>query len=256
MLQIRQAQMDIFRSQPRLDFERQMARYLECYFPFEAANADLERWVRAGLDKAALHGFLTYHESALYLALTAMLGAGFNEDPQISWAGETISSTTERPLDKITRVYQKGVEYLDAIGGPKCSWFVRAKVRVRRYDMTALNSGIHSRTWLWRVRDELVKMYPQKASVVGETAMKQLVRSAIERAEQRGAKSAQATLIHATHMYYLGSEFDRDPCYPWAGAILADHTVQSVEERYALMHQRSLDYLDRSFEVTKTQGKG
>jgi hypothetical protein len=248
MLQIRQAQMDVFRTQPRLAFERQLAGYLKRYFPFEAANSDLERWVRAGLESAARFGLLLHHECAMYLALTAMLGAGFSEDPQIPWAHETMFSPNELPMDRIARVYEKGIEYLDATGGPKCSWFVRAKIRVRQQDMTALDHGVHRRAWAERIEDLLVRMYPQKAGVVGEKAMKQLVKSAIARAEQRGAKSAQPALIHATHMYYLGSEFDRDPCYPWAGAALADDSVESVEGRYARMHRLSLDYLDRSFQ--------
>jgi hypothetical protein len=247
MLQIREPQMELFRKQARLTFEREMASYLKRYFPFEAANADLERWVRTGLQKAAVYGFGTYYESAMYLALTAMLGIGFDEDPQIPWAVESITSPQEPSEDRITRVYDKGIEYLDATGGPKCLWFVRAKIRFRKQGMTALDQGVPPQGLPGRIRQVLLQMYPEKAAVIGERAVKQLVKSAIERTGERGAKSPHSALIHATHMYYLGSEFDRDPCFPWVETTLADTAAGSVDDRYSGMHQLSLDYLERSF---------
>ncbi len=248
MLQIRQEQMDVFRKQPRLRFESEMATYLKRYFPFEAANADLERWVQTGLDRAALYGFVTRKESALYLALMAILGAGFQEDLQIPWAGKAISSPNEPSLDRITRVYEKAIEYLDAAGGPKCCWFVRAKLRVRKQDMTLFDRGVHPNALAARIRELLVRLYPQKAAVVGETALKQLVKSAIERADARGTKSARPTLIDAVHLYFLGSSYEKDPCYPWTGATLADPAGGATENRFDRMHLLSTDYLDRSFQ--------
>jgi hypothetical protein len=224
-----------------------MAAYLRRYFPFEAANADLEEWVRTGLDRAAQYGFLTYNESAQYLALTAILGAGFVEDPQVPWAGETISGPDGTSLDRITRVYEKAIEYLEAISGPKCSWLLRAKLRVKEQDLTLFNNGVHLRALDGRIRELLLRLHPQKAAVVGEKALKHLAKLAIARSQERGAKSAQAALTHAVHMYYLGSEFDQDPCYEWAGAALADSSGGSMEERYVRMHHLLVDYLDRSF---------
>jgi hypothetical protein len=248
MLVIRQAQFEVFRKQPRLRFEGEMAAYLKSYFPFEAAEADLDSWVSTGLDRAAEYGFLTYSESAQYLALMAILGSGFDQDPQIPWTAEIISDPNGTSLDRITNVFDKAIEYLDAIAGPKCTWFVRAKLRVKKQDMTVLDRGVHPRALAGRIRDVLVRLYPQKAAVIGERALNQVVKSAIERTEQRGERSARATLIHAVHMYYLGSDFDRDPCFPWAGATLSDGSAGSVDDRYARMHQLSIEYLVRSFQ--------
>jgi hypothetical protein len=248
MLVIRREQMDAFRNQPRLAFESEMAAYLKRYFPFEAANADLPRWVQSGLDRAAQYEFATYNESAQYLALMAILGAGFDEDPQIPWAAEMIGDSDNAPEDRITRVFDRAIEFLDAISGPNCSWFVRAKIRVKNQDMSILNQMEDPAEFAARIREILVDLYPQKAAVIGEPALEQLVNSAVERSANRGQESATAALIHAVHMYYLGSEFDQDACYPWAGATLADPSGGSVEERYAHMHQLSIDYLDRSFQ--------
>ena len=247
MLVIRQAQFEVFQKQPRLSFERDMAAYLKSHFPFEAANADLDRWVSTGLDRAAAYGFLTYNDSAQFLALMAILGSGFDDDLQIPWAAELLASAHETPVDRISHVFDKAIEYLDAITGPRSAWFVRATLRLKRQDMTVLNR-VHPKALASRIRELLVQMYPQKASVIGERGLTQLIKSAIERTKEHGHGSAQAALIHAAHIYYIGSDFQRDPCYPWAGETLSDDSAGSVDERYARMHQLTLDYFDRSFQ--------
>jgi hypothetical protein len=248
MLVIRRQQFDTFRAQLELQFEDEMASYLRRYFPFEAAQASLNLWVRQGLDKATQLGFSTRQECSLYLALMAMLGAGFDEDPQIPWAATGITNPDALSLQRITQVYERGIKYLEATGGPKCAWLVRAKLRARKHDMTVVDQGVHPRALPRRIRDVLAGLYPQKADVVGDAALELLVRFAIERTEAAGARTAAPALIHAVHMFFLGWSFDADPCYPWTAAALAGDAQGDVEERYRRMHEQSLDYLDRSFQ--------
>lgn len=48
-------------------------------------------------------------------------------------------------------------------------------------------------------------------------------------------------------MFLLGSEFDTDPQYPWAGAILADRTIRGQVERADRLHATSIEYLDKTY---------
>ena len=114
--------------------------------------------------------------------------------------------------------------------------------------MSVLDKGIHPRAVPARMREVLEKLYPQKASAAGEKAMKQLARTAVERAKAQGAKSARPALIGAIHAFVLGSGYQTDPCYPWTGATLGDVTGGLIGDRFNRMHQVSLDYLERSFQ--------
>jgi len=256
MLTIRQAQMDVFRNQARLDFESEMAGYLKRYFPFEAANSDLDRWVQTGLDRASRLGFLTQRECAMYLALMAMLGASFEEDPLVPWAMEILSQADEPSLDRISRLYEKGIEYLESTSGPKGVWFDRAKRRMPRQDTSVLDRGVHARALSGRISALLAESHPEKARVAGDKALKILAKSAIERAEQRGATTPRAALIQALHTFHLGSGFDEDPCFPWAGAALEGVAVKSPNEsmdaRYDRLQLETVDYFKRSL---KFEGK-
>lgn len=248
MLVIRNEQMAMFRKQPWLKFETELAAYLKRYFPFEAANADLDRWISTGLERATFYGFGTQRECALYLGLMAILGAGFVEDPLIPWAAKTLLAAREPSLDRIMRVFEKSIEYLDATGGPKCSWLVRAKLRVRNQDMGVLDGQVHPRARVTRISEALAWLYPQKAAAVGDKAVGEVVKFAIKRTKARGAVSIRAALIDAVHMFFLGSAYLEDPCYPWAAATLADPTLGPIEKRFSRMHDLSLAYLDRSFQ--------
>jgi hypothetical protein len=253
MLQIRQEQIDLFRRQPRLTFERELASYLSRHFPFEAANADLDRWVRSGLEKAAFNGFLTRSESAQYLALMAILGAGFDEDPLIPWAAKALFTHDTSSLERIGHVFAEAVRFLDATGGPKCAWLIRAKLRVRKQDMRVLDKGAHPRALSAQIQEVLIRIYPQKAAVLGTRALKQLGDSALERAEQRGAKCPRPALIDAVHRFFFGSAYENDPCYPWT-CKMPDGADGTLEQRFDQMHQLSLDYLDRSFRFRPSGG--
>jgi hypothetical protein len=248
MLLIRNEQMAMFRRQPWLRFETELAAYLKRYFPFEAANADLDRWTSTGLERATFYGFGTRRECALYLGLMAILGARFVEDPLIPWAAKTLLAAREPSLDRITRVFEKSVQYLDATGGPKCSWLIRAKLRVRKQDMSVLDGEVHPRARAARIGEALEWLYPQKVSAVGDKALREVVKLAIKRTAARGAASTRAALIDAVHMFFLGFGYLEDPCYPWTGTTLADPAVGPIEKRFVRMHDLSLAYLDRSFQ--------
>ena len=189
----------------------------------------------------------TRRECALYLGLMSILGADFVEDTQIPWA-KTLLTAGGPSMGRITRLYERSIQHLDATGGPKCSWLVRAKLRVRKQDMSVLEGHVPPRARTARIGDVLLELYPQKASVVGDKALKEVVKLAVKRSAARGAESARAALIDAVHMFFLGFGYLEDPCYPWTGATLADLGVGPVEERFIRMHDLSLAYLDRSFQ--------
>jgi hypothetical protein len=151
------------------------------------------------------------------------------------------------PADRIDGLYEKAVAFLGAAAGPKCGWLVRAKLRLRRQDMAAFDQGAHPRALAARLREGLQQVYPQKAAVIGERALGLVARQAIEHADAQGARSTAPAFIHAVHMFFLGSAFDTDPCYPWTRLALPGAQDGSVQARYERMHKLSLEYLEQSF---------
>lgn len=210
MLVIRQPQLEAFREQPRILFEREMASYLREYFPFEARHADVDGWVRNGLRQAGLYGFTSWRDSAQYLALMAMLGAGFPDDPAMPWARAIVSDGSKDPAERMTLLFDRAVEYLEATCGPRGVWFDRALARLLRLDLSVLE-GSHPRAVAGRIGEELTRLYPQKAAAIGDGALREIVRmGGVESASRR------EWLFRAACMFFLGAGFAVDPCFPWA----------------------------------------
>ncbi|MBS1824840.1 MAG: hypothetical protein JST93_05940 [Acidobacteria bacterium] len=212
MLVIRQPQLEAFREQPRILFEREMAGYLREYLPFEASHADVDGWVRNGLRQAGLYGFTSWRDSAQYLALMAMLGAGFLEDPAMPWARAIVSDGSKEPPERMGLLFDRAVEYLEATCGPRGVWFDRALARLLRLDLNAVEDA-HQRAVAGRIGEELTRLYPQKATAIGGRALRDLVRMSGEMAASR-----REWLFRAACMLLLGAGFARDSCFPWAAS--------------------------------------
>ena len=210
VLTIRQPQMDAFRDQPRILFEREMAGYLREHFPFEARYGDVDWWVRNGLRQAGLYGFVSWRDSAQYLALMAMLGAGFLDDPATAWARAIVCDGSKEPPERMGTLFDRAVEYLEATCGPRGVWFDRAVGRLLRLDLNVVE-GAHRRAVAGRIGEELTRLYPQKAAAIGDQALRELVRMSGE-----ASASRQEWLFRAACMMLLGAGFSGDPCFPWA----------------------------------------
>ena len=70
--------------------ERELQAYLKQRHPIdfsvlEQTPSGPRDFVQQALTRAALHGFTQPQECLRYLELMVVLGAGFNEDPQLPW---------------------------------------------------------------------------------------------------------------------------------------------------------------------------
>ncbi|SRR5579884_3261361 len=243
MLTIRESQMQILAAEPARQFEGQLERHLEKYFPHECRSGNTREFVRLGIERASLHGIDTQKDVALYLNLMAMLGCMFDVDPQIPWAGEQLDSPAAAPVSaRVSGVYEWALAYLDNIGGKKCAYLLRAKLRLRKQNLNVLNE-CQPNMLPAELLAFLELIYPQKAQYQGEAAMKQLAMRAITSCQSRGAAVNRSIAIHAIHMFFIGIAYDQDPLYPWA-MILEDTTEPSVDARFEKMFAQSLDFIE------------
>ena len=246
MLTIRDAQLDVLSRQPRVRFEADLARHVRRYFPHECERGDVAGFVRMGIQRAAAHGFDAQVDTALYLNLMAMLGAEFDEDPQIPWAARGLDDPSiPSPSARLNGVYDRAVAFLESACGRKNLYLVRAKLRIRRQEFDSLNK------YRWNALPPVLAgflegIYPQKAARSGESAMKDLTLHAAETARNRGVATGRAAGIHALHMFMLGSGYERDPFYPWAAEILDAGGAGPVDARFDHMLEASLAYLERT----------
>jgi hypothetical protein len=113
MLKIRNAQMKAFE---REQLEVQLtAHLLECFPPHcEALGpARTREAVRYGIERARTYGFEAASDLCQYLDLMFLFGQGFEDSPELAWAGEILKDRSPKsPGDRMRRLFEAAVRHL------------------------------------------------------------------------------------------------------------------------------------------------
>ena len=74
-----------------------------------------------------------------------------------------------------------------------------------------------------------------------EAQRRAVIRIGMDRAEAHGLTSRDAVRFYLELMLLLGSQFDTDPQYPWAGQMLAELDQDAPMERVESLYQKAMD---------------
>ena len=97
--------------------------------------------------------------------------------------------------------------------------------------------------------DEMVKHIKQFAikhsEIIGDQGVREVVRMGIERAKKHGLTNRGPVRFYIELMFMLGSDFDTDPQYPWAGEILNDPGIVDQMERADRLYDKAMNYVEK-----------
>jgi hypothetical protein len=182
--------------------------FTRCY-PGEAPGEDVQALVTLGVHRAEGHGYTREREVALYVNVMFMLGAFFDEDPQVPWAGAELDlDLGGAPLERISRVHDMALDNLGRTMGEEGEHLVRACLRARKHAFDgAGNAAECLRT--------CATLFPEKAAHQGDAANHSYAAQAftLARGAGLGARGTQAYVVCG---FFLGAGFARDPLHRWA----------------------------------------
>jgi hypothetical protein len=107
MLTIRNAQMEPFREAAVARFVARLLPRLRAMFPEVLAPVGDERLTeiaRAAVDQARAHGVVYERDVARYVAYSIHLGASFDTDPDLPWAGAVLRDEALDGKEKMERL--------------------------------------------------------------------------------------------------------------------------------------------------------
>ena len=116
MLTIRSAQVEVFSEEAMKSFEELMLPHLKKFFSeFCAATPEpkLKAFIRYGVKRAGSYDITAKRDVSRYIDLMVSLGADFDKDPQLPWAGQ-ILHTRNKPDVKISTLLKTAEKYLAA----------------------------------------------------------------------------------------------------------------------------------------------
>lgn len=245
MLVIRNDQMRLLGRAPREAFEASLVEHFTRYYPNEcnrAGREQVQQFVRLGIDRAFLHGLSAQREVGLYINLMMMLGSGFDRDPLLPWAAQQLNdSSIADSFDRIRKVFDSALQYLEDCYGPENGQMKRTLIRLRNSKLADApeSDGLRFRTDVCAL---LKSLAPKKFEVDGEDAVRGTIQEAIFRALSYGMTSSRSRTVFSCLMFLLGVEFDTDPLYPWAAEKLAG-TYASEAGRIATLYEAAMEYV-------------
>jgi len=118
----------------------------------------------------------------------------------------------------------------------------------------SINSAVRKKA------DELAQLYPKRHELVGEKAFQNFVRLAIEKSFAYELLADREVNGLLTMMYHLGSNFDKDPLFPWARFEPATTTsndsfarLNTVYHKFIAQHKAIHGENNESMKITLQQ---
>ena len=114
MLTIRSAQVEAFSEEAMKSFEELMLPHLKKFFPefCEAApEPKLKALIRYGVKRAGSYQITAKRDVSRYIDLMVSLGADFDREPRLPWAGE-ILRTRNSPEARISTLLKTAEKHL------------------------------------------------------------------------------------------------------------------------------------------------
>ncbi len=93
--------------------------------------------------------------------------------------------------------------------------------------------------------DHLKDFSPDHCRVLKNDGVRKVIQLGVEKAETYGFTDRGPVKFYVEMMFMLGSYFDTDPQYPWAGRILTDEAIEQQTERADRLFDHSMDVVEK-----------
>jgi hypothetical protein len=244
MLIIRSEQMRVFEAEAAKDFVGATLVHLRRCFPVDCerlGEAQTRKVIQEGIARAARRGIDVRNDVRQYISVMFALGSGFSEDPQLPWAGEALEHATATLSERTSLLYDKVVDYLERVAGATGVHYMKALVRARRLSLDDFANRSPLLRELW---EEKLETLPAKSAA-------SLVGLGEARSARYGLTTRAGAAFYVVLMFMLGSEFDRDPLYPWAGLILLG--TAEPEDKAHRLHTAAMSQIDETLQLLRAR---
>lgn len=242
MLRIRKDQIAVFEQAALRNFEDRMLAHLRDFAPIHSkilAEDEMRIVIRHGMMQAESHRFTSERSIRIYTELMLMLGSSFDTDQQLPWAAELLKDeTTTEEVMRIDRLQQRAWDYVDEVlpdfgnGDDDSSLmsFITHISELRQERDAALRPAA-SAEFYQRMITLFKEALPRKCQLLGEQGLRRLVNGGIELARSYTINTERGCAFFVAGMFMLGSDFDKDPQFPWMTRVLTNQSFSDQKER-------------------------
>lgn len=246
MLVIRTEQMEVFKEVMRRAFENEMVTHLAEFSPplFQAVKEEqMRKAIRFSIDQADRYGFTFRGPVRLYLELMLLFGSHFDTDPQYPWAAEILTNQDSGPqMQRAEQLYERTLDYRDKVAGPEDAYTLKALSNISVLARQPLT--ISSEDFVPAMRQEITRVYPQKAAYIGDESLEALIREGLDEARRQNFATVRGATLVVVLMLAFGHGCGADPLYPWIARTLQDEAISDPEARTRRLEKKALTWLE------------
>ncbi|TDH18496.1 hypothetical protein EXU57_23145 [Segetibacter sp. 3557_3] len=251
MLVILNKQMEVFKAHALKNFEEEMVEHIREFFPnhFKAIQEKgIRNTIEYGYLKARKYGLSTKRNVCLYINNMMLLGSNYETDPLYPSIRLILNDETEEhPNYRVDKLCEKVLDITHQIMGRQNVFLIRALLNILSNSDTLLETVMNGRTSgpLYYLN----QVFPQKYAAVGEPDLLKMIGIGTRNARRYGITSQPNLLIYFVCMFMLGSGFDRDPKYAWAGKILNDPGSSDQSEKVEALYNSAINNLRTALSI-------
>lgn len=243
---IRPEQMETLSKVPARAFEDEMVAHLAEYSPplFKVIKEDqMRRAVHFGLSQAGEYELTLRGPIRLYLEMMLLFGSHFDTDPQYPWANEILSDhDSGSEMERAEQLYEKVLDYLEQVSGPDAANTRKAlselSVLAREPETLSANNLAAD------IRQEMTRVFPQKATYVGEEGIEALIREGIDEAQKYQFATVRGKALLVVLMFAFGHGCTDDLLYPWIARTLKDEKIINPAARAERLEKKAVTWLE------------
>lgn len=248
MLVIQNKQLQVFKDLALKKFEDEMVDHVQEFFPnhfMMMQESGVRNTIRYGYVRAKSYGFTTKRNVCLYLNTMLLLGSNFDYDPQYPWAYTMLNDEIiQHPVIRIDKLANHTLELVSQISGAHHTYLNRALLNLHNNADKLFEKLISSD--LASTHEHLRMLFPRKCEVIGERNLQRMISYNTNQARYYGFTHEPNILMYTVFTFIMGSGFDSDPQFSWAGGILSDSAIRDQDNKVRLLYQKVISNL-RSF---------
>ena len=239
MLVIRKEQIEILEGEMMKSFEDEMVEHLAEFSPalFKVIKDEqMREVVRFGIKRSdEEYGFTFRGPIRLYLELMLLFGSHFDSDPQYPWAIQ-ILKTDAVQMDRAEQLHAKTLDYQEKVSGPDG---VNTRKALEQLSfMTREPRQLFTGDFDTGIRQEMKRVFPQKASYIGEDSLTGLIREGRVVSEKYEFPTVRGRALMVVLMFAFGHGCSNDLLYPWISRTLTDERIIEPAAREERLEKR------------------
>lgn len=144
----------------------------------------------------------------------------------------------------MARLYERALDYLNEVLGPKCERLEQALIQWRNHPVEGFQQSGRT-SYESHAMARLRELFPEKCRYLGEDRLRQLIQASVEAVTGCGLRSERGLTVYLGLAFLLGAGFATDLQCPFAAEVLNDKSPADPNARADRLHAAAVAHLER-----------